>query len=1084
MAKISNTLSYPGQSPIEGADYLIGTAANSTPIGLQTKTFTIQGIANFIIDAAFDGVSYRLPIFTAATAGLESVKLVNSLFYQDTASLGGKASEVLGTTVYLDDGSGVGNLEVAQKVTVGSNLFVNGNTSLSGTLTVTGNSIFNDSVTMNQEIRLIGDVYDSTNTQGNVEQVLVSDGNGKVTWQNFQGSGLEYQSAWDASTNTPLLSGLLLIPANTGKYWIVSVAGTTPLTDAAGGTITDWEPGDWAIISEDIAGNVFWDKIDNSSVLTGQGTTGNIAIWTAPRELGDAPIKLGAGTNSLIFNDAFSSDGDYANSFGESSSAFGIYSFSAGYATDAQGGASQAFGNQTTANSDYSFAAGFESIANGTASFAMGTSVTADGKFSTAFGNTSISTGESSFAVGKLAKSTGDHSVAFGDSSESIGLHSFAGGKDSIASQQASFAFGENSFAQGQASISIGTGVTAKGTSSIALGKDSTAEQDGSIAIGKSNVSGSAGNGGGVAIGAANNALGSGSVAIGEGNSIASTANNAVAIGASSNADGQFSFAVGKSNTVESTSGTGIGRDNVVKAPASDGIALGYENNVEKEGAVAIGTDNDAVGKWSIAFGYKNNSTADYGVGIGQENQATGINGTAIGKSNTASSAAAVALGLETTASGSASVALNNSTVASGGDSFASGFESTATGSAGTAMGYRTSALGDYAFAAGYLSNTNGDSAIAMGANAKADANKTVAIGSDIIVDLNSGVGIGNNILVKGEAGVVIGSGLEGTSFRETVLGSFNLAPISPSVSTWVGTDDLFTIGNGQDINTKSNALVLNKNGELQLPSYGGGTITGTATYNLGVDVNGNVIEVSTGGGGGGTVTGSGTQDYITKWNSNTAVGNSIMFEGGQGIGLGTVTPSYSFDTHYGSGRYASFGIAFAEAEVANNVINIGDVDGNAAALGLYDESSTRTVLVKGGGVRIGAGGAPSEKLEVEGNIALSSSASQDDVYSTNDALFLSAGGNQAGSTSILIQDANGVISTDTNSVVGVGVSNPQAKLDVNGGIKMGDTSVTPSAANVGTLRYRVSGNNSYIDIIMQDGPTSFSYVNIVQKNW
>ena len=40
MAKISNTLSYPGQSPIEGADYLIGTAANSTPIGLQTKTFT------------------------------------------------------------------------------------------------------------------------------------------------------------------------------------------------------------------------------------------------------------------------------------------------------------------------------------------------------------------------------------------------------------------------------------------------------------------------------------------------------------------------------------------------------------------------------------------------------------------------------------------------------------------------------------------------------------------------------------------------------------------------------------------------------------------------------------------------------------------------------------------------------------------------------------------------------------------------------------------------------------------------------------------------------------------------------------
>ena len=67
MAKISNTLSYPNQSPIEGADYLIGTAANSTPIYRQTKTFTLQGIAEFVIDEAFDGCSYRLPIFTAPT---------------------------------------------------------------------------------------------------------------------------------------------------------------------------------------------------------------------------------------------------------------------------------------------------------------------------------------------------------------------------------------------------------------------------------------------------------------------------------------------------------------------------------------------------------------------------------------------------------------------------------------------------------------------------------------------------------------------------------------------------------------------------------------------------------------------------------------------------------------------------------------------------------------------------------------------------------------------------------------------------------------------------------------------------------
>jgi hypothetical protein len=1083
MAKISNTLSYPGQSPIEGADYLIGTAANSTPIGLQTKTFTIQGIANFIIDTAFNGVSYRLPIFTASSAGQESVLLVNSLFYQDTAAQAGdKVESVLGTTVYLDNGSGVGSLEVAQNVLVKANLTVNNNANILNDFYVAGDSVFDDSVTMNQEIRLIGDVYDSTNTQGNQEQVLVSDGNGKVTWQNFQGSGLEYQSAWDALTNVPNLQIYPLTADNTGKYWVVSVPGTTGLTNASGSLITDWEPGDWAIISEDIAGNVFWDKIDNSSVLTGQGTTGNIAIWTAPRELGDAPIKLGAGATSLIFNTSSQAIGDNSNAFGSASTAQGQVSFAAGNNAAATGNYSVAIGQNVISSGLISTAMGNGSDSTGTASVAIGNRTLSSGAGATALGEDTTASGAASLASNKLTVASGDYSVAFGDSSEALGQHSFAGGKDSIASQQASFAFGENSFAQGQASISIGSGVTAKGNRSIALGKDSIAEQGGSIAIGSSNVAGSAGNAGGVAIGDGNNALGASSVAIGEANNVASTANNAVVMGAASIVSGEFSFAVGKGNTVESTSGTGIGRDNVVKAVATNGIALGYENQVEKEGAVAIGTDNDALGKWSIAFGYKNGSTADYSVGIGQENQATGLNGTAIGKSNTASSAAAVALGLATTASGSASVALNNSTVASGGDSFASGFESTATGAAGTAMGYRTSALGDYAFAAGYLSNTNGASAIAMGDNAKADAANTVAIGADIVVDLKRSVGIGNNLLVKGDTQVVIGNGLEGTSFKETVLGSFNLPPSSPSVNTWVGTDDLFTIGNGQDINTKSNALVLNKNGELKLPSYGGGTITGTATYNLGVDASGNVIEVSTGGGGGGTVTGSGTQDYITKWNSNTAVGNSIMFEGGSGIGLGTVTPSYAFDNHYNLGRYASFGVAFAEVVVANNVINIGDVDGNGAALGLYDDASARTVLVKGGSVRIGTGGAASERLEVEGNIRLSGSGSQDDIYTTNDRLLLSSGGSNG--TSFLFDDAAGIITTDINADVGVGVASPKAKLDVAGAIKIADTSASPTANTVGSIRYRVSGNNSYIDMVMQDGATSYAWVNIVQKNW
>jgi hypothetical protein len=50
MAKISNTSSYGNKSPIIGEDFLIGTSGDiNAPIENETKTFTLQGIANFIL---------------------------------------------------------------------------------------------------------------------------------------------------------------------------------------------------------------------------------------------------------------------------------------------------------------------------------------------------------------------------------------------------------------------------------------------------------------------------------------------------------------------------------------------------------------------------------------------------------------------------------------------------------------------------------------------------------------------------------------------------------------------------------------------------------------------------------------------------------------------------------------------------------------------------------------------------------------------------------------------------------------------------------------------------------------------------
>ena len=56
-----------------------------------------------------------------------------------------------------------------------------------------------------------------------------------------------------------------------GNYYIVSVDGATDLNG-----ITDWKVGDWVVASSTNE----WQKIDNSSVLDGQGTGQTIPLWS------------------------------------------------------------------------------------------------------------------------------------------------------------------------------------------------------------------------------------------------------------------------------------------------------------------------------------------------------------------------------------------------------------------------------------------------------------------------------------------------------------------------------------------------------------------------------------------------------------------------------------------------------------------------------------------------------------------------------------------------------------------------------------------------------------------------------------
>lgn len=56
--------------------------------------------------------------------------------------------------------------------------------------------------------------------------------------------------------------------------------------------------------------------------------------------------------------------------------------------------------------------------------------------------------------------------------------------------------------------------------------------------------------------------------------------------------------------------------------------------------------------------------------------------------------------------------------------------------------------------------------------------------------------------------------------------------------------------------------------------------------------------------------------------------------------------------------------------------------------------------------------------------------------------------------------------------------------ITAGGSIKMGDNTSAASASNVGSMRYRTSGNNSYMDMSMQTASSTYEWVNVVQNSW
>lgn len=194
-------------------------------------------------------------------------------------------------------------------------------------------------------------------------------------------------------------------------------------------------------------------------------------------------------------------------------------------------------------------------------------------------------------------------------------------------------------------------------------------------------------------------------------------------------------------------------------------------------------------------------------------------------------------------------------------------------------------------------------------------------------------------------------------------------------------------------------------------------------------------------------VTGTGTTNYVTKWTSSSAVGNSQIFDNGSAVGIGTATPSGIFEV-------SGTGVSYFTRGTKSILLNPNVVGANTEALIEVSSGmaltfgtggSERIRITSGGNVGIGTS-SPSGRLDI---------SSANDVYtnivtSSNNTsavlcLYNSTGVTDGAAIGYNVAMRFGTITglnasgftermrITSSGLVGINTSSPSFSLDVNG---------------------------------------------------
>jgi hypothetical protein len=386
------------------------------------------------------------------------------------------------------------------------------NISISGlveNIDVTTEEEADDSTIVEQNLKYIFPDHD-----GEVNQILQTDGNGTLNWVDFTLSNTNNQN----SVSTKYIGSLIALDEGKGYGWRLKERSSKHYGDIGSNAV------DLSFSSVNSESN---GATGNASAAFGENTqavgaysfssglqskaSGNNAVAQGYKTLATSDFSIAMGSNSSAGGMASTAmgfytiaRGDYSMAFGESTKALAEYSIATGLNSEASGIGAMAMGYHNVALEDYSVAIGYRTTASGVNSTAFGKSTIAFGKNSTAMGIETNASSDAATAMGVKTKASGiastamglstiargDYSTALGENTKALASNTFAAGLNSEASGNGAIAIGFNNLAANDNSISIGHETNALGKNSIAMGRHTSAKSYLSFVLGRYNLGG------------------------------------------------------------------------------------------------------------------------------------------------------------------------------------------------------------------------------------------------------------------------------------------------------------------------------------------------------------------------------------------------------------------------------------------------------------------------------------------------------------------------------------------------------------------------------------------------------------------